>query len=580
MNWNLGLLYKNIDDPQIEKDIEASEKALITFIKKWKENDKYLKDPKVLKEALDDYEKLNSKYGILTKPYYYTVLNKEIDLNNKELKARLNKLSHKATKLGNDIQFFEIKLSKLSKKKQKKFINSPQLKDYKHYLEMLFASAKYVLSDKEEKVFSLTSKPSFGNWVNMIEELLSKQTFKVLDEDLKEKEVSYNEASKYFTSTNKKVRDRAGKEFDKINEKYIEIAEYEMNSILERRQITDEYRGVERPDLRRHLSTDVDSEVVDTLVDVVTKNFDISKEFYKKKAKLLGQKTIGYHERNVPVSKLDKVYKFEEGIEIVKDAFYSVDKVFGDILTSYIENGQIDAFPKTNKSGGAYCTKANKNLPTYILLNYNEKVTDILTIAHESGHGIHSELSSRQNALNDGYSLALAEVASTFFEDFALEKILEETTDKELIESLKMHSMSDSINTIFRQIAFYNFETELHSTFREKGYLSHEEISDIFVKHMQAYLGDAVDVDDGMRYGWIYVSHFRRFFYVYTYASGLLISKFLQQKVREDKGFIENVKTFLKAGSSNSVKDIFMDMGVDISKREFWEEGIKTLNHN
>jgi oligoendopeptidase F len=97
---------------------------------------------------------------------------------------------------------------------------------------------------------------------------------------------------------------------------------------------------------------------------------------------------------------------------------------------------------------------------------------------------------------------------------------------------------------------------------------------------MQAYLGDAVDVDDGMRYGWIYVSHFRRFFYVFTYASGLLISKYLQQKVREDKGFIKNVKTFLKAGSSKSVKDIFMDMGVDISKREFWEEGVKSLDHN
>lgn len=580
MKWNLELLYKNINDPLIEQDLKASEDAINSFIDKWKKNNEYLKDPKVLKKALDDYENLYEEHGLFTKPSYYFRLNKELDLNNKDLKARLNKLSHKATKLGNELQFFEIKLSKISKKKQGEFLNSSELEDYRHFLEMLFKEGKYILSDKEEKVFSLTSKPSFGNWVSMIEELLSKQTLKVLNEDLEEIEISYNEAAKYFTSTNKKVRDKAAEEFNKINEEYIEIAEYEINSILEKKQISDEYRGRERPDSSRHMHSDIDTEVVDTLVEVVTDNFDISKEFYKEKAKLLEQKTIGYHERNVPIGKVDKEIEFKEGIQIVKDAFYDIDKEFGDILNTYIENGQMDAFPKKNKSGGAYCTKASKNLPTYILLNYNEKVTDVLTIAHESGHGIHSELASKQNALNDGYSLALAEVASTFFEDFTLERILEGTDNKELIRSLKRQSMRDVMNTIFRQIAFYNFEKELHSTFREKGYLSHEEISDIFIKHMRAYLGDAVDVDDGMTYGWIYVSHFRRFFYVFTYASGLLISKYLQERVRENRKFVKEVKDFLSAGSSKSVKDIFMELGVDISKREFWEEGIRGLDHN
>lgn len=580
MNWNLKLLYKNLDDPKIEKDIKASENALKAFIEKWKKNDRYLKDPKVLKEALDEYEDLHSNHGILTKPFYYTLLNKEIDLNNTELKAKLNKLSHKATELGNEIQFFTINLSKVSKKKQKEFVNAPELKNYKHYLEMLFANAKYVLSDKEEKVFSLTAKPSFSNWVNMIEELLSKQSLKVLDEESKEKEISYNEAFKYINSTKKKVRDRAAKEFNSVNRKYIEIAEYEMNSILERKQIQDEYRGKERPDLTRHLSTDIDTEIVDTLVDVVTKNFDISQKFYKKKAKLLGQKTIGYHERNVPIGKIEKEYEFEKGLNIVTDVFYDIDEDFGDILSSFKKNHQIDAFPKASKTGGAYCISVNKHLPTYILLNYNEKVNDILTIAHESGHGIHSELVKEQNALNDGYSLALAEVASTFFEDFVLDDILKRTEEKDIVKSLKMQRESDSINSIFRQIAFYNFEKELHSTFREKGYLSHDEISEIFIKHMKAYLGDAVDVDDSMRYGWIYVSHFRRFFYVFSYASGLLISKFLQKKVREDKEFVEKFKDFLKAGSSKSVKDIFMDIGVDISKREFWEESVKAIRYD
>jgi oligoendopeptidase F len=217
MKWNLKLLYKDLDDPQIKKDIQTSEEAIRKFVHRWEKNKKYLDDPKVLREALDEYEYLNSEYGILTKPYYFTLLSKELDLNNKELKARLNKLSNKATKLGNELQFFEIKLSKVSKEKQDEFVNSKELKDYKHYLETLFANSKYILSDNEEKVFSLTAKASFSNWVNMIEELLSKQSLNVLDEKLNSKKISYNEASKYLTSVKKEVRDRAADEFNRVN---------------------------------------------------------------------------------------------------------------------------------------------------------------------------------------------------------------------------------------------------------------------------------------------------------------------------------------------------------------------------
>ncbi|HCC68014.1 TPA: hypothetical protein DEP90_02285 [Patescibacteria group bacterium] len=577
MNWNLNLLYKDIEDVQIEADIKASTQAINTFISKWKENKEYLKDITTLRKALDEYEKLYTDYGILTKPYYYILLSKEIDLDNSKLKAKLNQITQKAIKLENKLQFFTIDLSKIPKKQQNIFVNAPELKDYKHYLEILFKNAKYILSDKEEKIFNLTSKTSFGNWVSMIEELLSKQEVRIVDEDAKQKKVPYSEIPKYLSSTNKSARDVAAKKFNKINKKYIEIAEYEINSILEGKQINDEYRKIKRVDLPRHLSDDMDSDVIDSLVEVVTKNFDISKNYYKKKAKLLNQTTIGYHERNVPIGEIEKKYDFKTGILLVKKVFGKLDPEFRNIIEKFERDGQYDVFPKTNKSGGAYCIHVNRNLPTYILLNHNDKLNDVLTIAHESGHGIHSEFVREQNSLNDDYSLALAEVASTFFEDFVLEEVLKNIKDEKLREVVLMEQRNAEINTIFRQIAFYNFEKELHITFRKKGYLTHSEISDIFVKHMKSYLGDSVDIDDGMRYGWLYVSHFRRFFYVYTYASGLLISKYLQKKVRDDISFIKNVKGFLKAGSSKSPKDIFLDMGIDISKKKFWEEGILEL---
>ena len=317
MNWNLELLYKNIDDPQIEKDIKSSTDAINTFISHWKGNKQYLEDVHTLKKALDEYEDLYSNYGILTKPYYYILLRKEIDLNNTKLKAKLNKITQESVKLENEIQFFLINLSKVSKDQQKIFVDASELKNYKHYLKTLFANAKYILTDKEEKIFNLTSKTSFGNWVNMIEELLSKQEAIIVDEEKKRKKVSYNEISKYLNSTNKSVRDSAARKFNRINKKYLEIAEYEMNSILERKQIGDEYRGIERVDLPRHLSDDMDSEVVDSLVEVVTDNFNISKAYYKKKAEMLKQKTIGYHERNVPVGEIDTKYDFDTSISLV-----------------------------------------------------------------------------------------------------------------------------------------------------------------------------------------------------------------------------------------------------------------------
>ncbi|MCD4756376.1 M3 family oligoendopeptidase [bacterium] len=578
MNWNLKLLYKGLDDPQIEKDIELSTQAVNTFISNWKGNKEYLKNISTLKKALDENDQLFTKYGILTKPGYYLHLKKETDLNNTKLKARIKKVTQKRIKLRNDLQFFFIDLSKIPKAQQKVFVNAIELKEYKHYLETLFAKAKYILTDKEQKVFNLTASTSFGNWTRMIKELLSKQSVTIVDEEQKRKKVSYNEIPQYLHSTDKDVRDNASKEFNKINKKYIEIAEYEMNSILERKQIQDEYRGKKRVDLSRHLGDDMDSEVVDALIEVVTNNFDISKAYYKKKAKLLGQKILGYHERNVPIGEIDTKYDFDTSISLVKKVFGNLDPEFKEIVEKFEKNGQYDVFPKTNKSGGAYCISTNKHLPTYILLNHNGKLNNVLTIAHESGHGIHSELVKEQNSFNDGYSTALAEVASTFFEDFVLEEVLKGVKDEELKEVILMERMDSDVSTIFRQVAFYNFEKDLHTTFRKKGYLSHSEISDIFVKHMTSYLGDSVDVDDSMRYGWLYISHFRRFFYVYTYASGLLISKYLQSKVREDTHFIEKFKDLLKAGSSKSPKDIFMDMGIDISEKEFWEKGIKNIS--
>jgi oligoendopeptidase F len=577
--WNLKLLYEGLDDPRYYEDIERSKKDIKSFVSKWKKNKTYKTDAVVLLEALDEFEKLLEYPGICNSPSYYIALQRALNESDTKLKAEENKLHDICLKLENDIQFFSINLTKISSKYQKIFLKDKGLKKYKHFLENTFIWSKYTLSDKEEKVFNLKSKTSHSNWVDMISELLSKQTMKVIDENGKKIEISYNEASKYIDSNNKKVRDYAAEQFYKINSKYAEIAEFEINSVLENKKINDSYRKVDRPDKQRNLSNEFDDKTVDTLREVVTESFDISREYYRLKAKALGQNTLKYYERNVETSEINKQYSFEEAFKIVDGTFGKLDKEFSDKLKSFYNNGQYDVYPKKSKSGGAFCISIGSKYPTYMLLNHNNDIKDVLTLAHESGHGIHSEFSNSQPPLNQGYPTSTAEVASTFFEDFVFEE-LTKSYSKEERKNILLKKLNDDISTILRQIACYNFEWELHKSFREEGYLSKERIGEIFKKSMSEYLGDTVEDDKYMELGWIYWSHIRRFFYVYSYASGLLISKYLQSIVREDPENIELVKEFFKSGNSKSPKEIFSKMGIDISDREFWIRGLDEIRRN
>ena len=575
-NWNLKLLYNDINDKDIQRDIDESKKNVKLFVKKWKNNNEYLKNPKTLSIALKEYEELIQEYGICTKPSYYLFLAREIDQGNPILKSKENLLHSTCLELENCIQFFLLNISKIPKQKQKLFLESEDLKIYKHFLLSSFNQAKYLLTDKEEKIFNLESKTSYANWVNMLSELLQKQSIKILNEKGIKKEVSYSEISKYLDSSKKEVRDYTAEQFYKVNNRYAQIAEYEINSILENKKISDEYRKIQRVDLPRLLSDDMEPNTVDTLRSVVTDSFDISQRFYKLKAKLLKQDSLAYYERNVKVDDIKQEFSFEKSINIVKEVFKKLDKEFLDIMQMYESQGQYDAYPKRGKEGGAFCVGVGSKYPTYILLNHNDRLQDVLTIAHESGHGIHTEYSNNQNPLNQGYSTACAEVASTFFENFVLENISENLSEKEK-DLLLFKSLEEDVSTIFRQIACYNFELELHKQFRDKGFLSKDDISKIFTQEMSKYLGESVLKDKHMQLGWIYWSHIRSFFYTYSYASGLLISKYLQNLVKEDTQNIKYVKEFFKAGDSKSPKEIFLDMGMDISKKEFWEIGLKEV---
>src|SRR3989339_51697 len=573
--WDLTSLLSGDNDPKIEEEKKLIEQEAYGFINKWKDRDDYLQEPSILKEALDESEKMSRNYGDVG---FYFWLRTSQDQNNPELKAKENKLHDFYQKIANDMRFFGMRVAKIPESEQGKFLEYEGLNEYKHYLETSFTEAKYLLSEKEENILSLESKAGFSNWVDMVESFLSKEEGEIISENSEREIKPLAEIMSLLSSQSKETRDSASEVLNKILKKHSDVAEHEINSILHSKKVDDDLRGIERPDLERHISDDIDSEVVDALIDSVSSRFDTAKKFYQLKAKLMGVDKLKYHERNVPYGNIDKKYSYEDASNLVLKVFKKLDKQFFDIYDGFIKKSQIDVYPRKNKRDGAFCAGNLITQPTYILLNHADKLHDVLTIAHEAGHGINSELmKEKQNALNFGTPMATAEVASTFMEDFVLEDILE-GADDELRLAIMVDKLNGDISTIFRQIACYQFEQELHKDFREKGYLSKEDIGKIFQKNMSAYMGDFVEQSEGSENWWIYWGHIRSFFYVYSYASGLLISKSMQNSVKEDPKFIEEVKEFLSAGLSDSPKNIFKKLGIDITDKIFWKKGLDEVD--
>lgn len=500
------------------------------------------------------------------------MLKHEID-QSPEVKAMLNRVEEFEKEQINSKKFFTLSISKIQE--QEKFLAAPELKKYRHYLERLFEKAKHLLSENEEKILALKETTSHDFWERLTSGLLSKQEAKIKS---KKETKNFSDLLGLIDSPDKKIREEANSALMKILEQYSEIAEAEINAILSNKKTNDQLRKFPRPDSARHLEDDIETEVVDTLIRTVTERFDISKRFYKLKANLFGLKKLDYYEKNIPYGKQTKEYKFQDSVELLKKTFANLDKQFLDIFESYLLNGQIDVFPKKGKRNGAFCSHHLITQPTYIMLNYTNTLKDVTTIAHEVGHGINSELmKSKQHALYFETPKSTAEVASTFMEDFVLQELLAESDDKTKL-SILMEKLNCEISSVFRQTAFYNFETELHETFRQKGYLSKEFIGELFKKHISSYLGDCVETSKADNW-WIYVPHFRYMFYVYSYVSGGLISKSLQNKVRQNPAFIEKVKEFLSAGTSDSPKNIFSNLGIDITKKEFWLQGLREIEN-
>jgi oligoendopeptidase F len=565
--WDLTPFYKSPEDKQIENDIKDAEKVIDAFVHKYQNVD--LNNSSILKQSLEDYFAI--KECRLSDAYLY--LNKLIDLDSRKeyLQAKANLLLQKIQNISNKVIFYEVKLSKIPLDLQKKFLDDSSLNSYKYYLEVIFKNSRYVLSEKEEKILNLKYLTSHKLWTDFTENLYSKAEVKH-----KGKNIPVSKALKLISSIKtQKERYELYSKVVHVNESLSQIAEKELNAIILDKKINDELRGFVEPVDATLIGNEDDKNTVFTLRDVLTSNYNLVHRFYKVKKKMLGLKKLLYSDRFANVGKFNKKIKFDEALSIFDNVLGNIDPVFQNILKQYASSGQFDVFPKTGKRGGAYCSSSYNN-PTYILLNHVDDIDSVYTLAHEMGHAFHSEFSKSQPVYYQGYTTSTAEVASTLFETFMFNELYSKMSEKEKVIALH-DKISDSISTIFTQIMLFNFEIELHEQIRQKGSLSNVEIAELMMKHIKALYGSEFKYESKIGYSYVGWSHIRYFFYTYTYSMGLLISKSLYHKYSEDKSYIEQIKKFMSAGGSMSPYDIFKNIGIDISKKDFWMSGIKSI---
>ncbi len=576
--WNLSKIFNSLDDPRIKEQIDSSRKVHEAFAKEYLDNETIWTDIDELYEALVSYIALSEGENACTDVAYYLYMSKVLNQSDDRLIAENTKFQDFGVEMGNLVKFFSVKLSKIDPQMQREVLNDKRFEPYYTMLKETFESGKYVLSVEAEQILSLKDEVASQKWREMLNKFISGESEVSLGEDGEEKLRSFEELMAGCYSLKDEVRLQSASAVNKILSRHIDVAVEEINAVVKDHIIDAKLRGYPRIDFGSHNSNQIDTGVVDAMRRAVISRFDISNRYYELKKKKLGIKTQNYYDRVLPVGEVDMGFGYDEVVDISREVFEEFHPEAARAINDIIKLELIDVYPAEGKSNGAFCMQSVDVDKVFVMLNHTDKLRDLQTFAHELGHGVNHYLyaESQPHYYASG-SVATAEVASTFFEGMVTAKVEEKVSDEEK-EILFFGHLDGVIATIFRQVAAYEFEFELHQLIEEKGYLGKKEINELFVKHMKAYLGGSVEMPEESAMWWVYWSHFRADFYVFSYASGELIANSLLAKYSEDNNFADKIIEFLKIGTSLNVKDSFDSLGVDVTDENFWLEGLDLID--
>lgn len=574
--WNLSDLYPGQDSAELAGDLDRARDEAAAFQKRYQGR---LEDMARGQDAgaafaalLKEYEALQDLIGRIAS---FAGLLYAADTADPARAKFYGDVQENLTATTTHLLFFELEFNRLEDALVEAALQDQALARYRPWVEDLRKEKPYQLDDEIERLFHEKSVTARGAWNRLFNETITALRFDVGGESL-----SLEPTLNRLLSPDGKVRREASEALAKVLGGNVRLFTLITNTLAKDKQISDTWRGFQDVADSRHLANRVEREVVDALVSAVHDAYPrLSHRYYKLKAKWLGMDALAHWDRNAPLpDEPSRVIGWGDAERMVLDAYGDFTPEMASIAKRFFDDNWIDAPVREGKSPGAFSHPTVPSAHPYILLNYQGKPRDVMTLAHELGHGVHQVLANVQGPLMAPTPLTLAETASVFGEMLTFQKLLAGAGQGRERKALLASKVEDMINTVVRQIAFYTFEREVH-TARKEGELTSDQLGEIWLKVQRESLGPGVALKEGYESFWCYIPHFIHSpFYVYAYAFGeCLVNSLYAVYQQANEGFAEKYLDMLRAGGTKHHSELLAPFGLNASDPDFWSMGLKVI---
>ena len=576
VKWNLSDLFAAHDDPQIDATLKNCHTRAEAFANRFRTR---MEEPatltaEILLHALNELETI---YEALGRAGSYSGLLYAADTAKPEYQDLEQRVEQRSTEIRNHLLFFELQWLKCDDEIANRLIGDPRLETYRHYLANLRRYRAHTLSEPEEKVINEKDNTGRNAFGRLFSEVTSSLTF-TTEKDGKTEDRNLSQILSLLHEPDRALRQRAMETLYLKLSEHGQVLTFIYDTLIQDHLTMDRLRAYPNPMAQRHLFNEIDAQAVKTMMGVTEANYGLAHDYFRVKARLLQVPRLALYDQYAPVGKEVRPFPYSQAQQVILDAFEAFDPKFRELAAEFFAKNWIDAEIRRGKRGGAFCASPSPQLHPYILCNYDDNLRDVMTVAHELGHGLHGCLSRKQNYLNYDTPLTTAETASVFGEMLVFDYLLARQTDAGVQIALLASKIEDIFATVFRQNVLTRFEELAFSARKEKRLTPHI-LGSLWLEANGKYYGDAVDMPDGYRWGWSYIPHFiHSRFYCYSYVFGQLLVLALYRMYKDEgKSFVPKYLALLEAGGSDTPEALLKPLGVDIHKSEFWQKGFEEV---
>jgi oligoendopeptidase F len=570
VRWDLSDLYGSLDDPALDADLARSLERARAFADEYRGRVAAL-DAAGLAAAVDALEALEEP---LQRAASYAQLVFAADTANARHGALLQKVQERASEIRNTLVFFELEWVALDEARAATLLADPALARRRHVLGLMRRYRPHLLSEPEERLLEETANTGPRAFMRLFDETLGAMRFPLDGRDLSEEEV----LSRLY-EPDRALRRRAADALTAGLREHARPLAFVFNTLVQDKAMRDRFRRYGDPMDERNLGNEIEGKTVEALMQACEAHVGLVARYYRLKARLLGLEQLFEYDRYAPVAAAEGERSFADARRTVLDAYRDFAAPMAEIAGTFFERRWIDAELRPGKRGGAFSASTVPGVHPYVLLNYTGKLRDVMTLAHELGHGVHQYLARGRGLFEQDAPLTTAETASVFGEMLVFRRLLAEERDPAVRLGLLCGKLEDAFATVFRQVVMTRFEQKLHAARRVEGELPVERVNALWLEVNRPMFGDAVHLRDEYAWWWLYIPHFVHSpFYCYAYAFGeLLVLALVQRYDEEGAAFAPRYLELLSAGGSEPPRDVVARAGLDIGDPGFWERGLVLL---